>query len=486
MKLAILHVFLISWVSAGDWVIPWVANKDGSWQSYIAINNHSDLVATVDLVAVRADGEQETVTGVEIASRGHFYREAKTLFPALGSGSGYSLFIHSESEHISAAVKIASLHTASGDSPALGQAMPVEHGAPEWVFTVMPYSEAGAAAPVVVNLSNRPAQVVFKAYGETGLVIGESAPHTVAPGAPFADTLDRLFPGIEESSYVTVTSDAVLAGMTFNFNAFREPSAMLASPLVQLEDIDLYPLLITLDSAASLSSSYAQAVEDGLGFDKAAEAECPTYDVEVDLAHADSFLSAEFDWGSGCTNAFGVYHAGSIELNLRREGTLQSAGWMNGNFDFDRFATKYLGAQAEISGASHVEGSTFSSNFSLAGEWDVNADIPFYQIYASFQSNTALSINKKGTQYEAFGHFSVALTNSFNARLDAVVDDADPLLFEFSSCPWPLAGSLEVTYYEAGFRISGSIQFASGNCNTALVNLNGQSWTIYLPGVYVL
>ena len=233
MKIGMM--LMCSWLSlAGEWLLPWVANKDGAWASEIAINNHSDVDVTVTLVAVRPDGQSETVSGIQVPAYGHYRVQAGSLFESLGSGSGYCVYVYSESDRLSAAAKISSTNTSSGDSPALAHAVMLSDAGPNWLIPFMPYSSGGASAPVLVNIGDYPAHVTLTAFGGSGVPLGEST-MMIEPGLPFADTMDSLFAGVTESSYLRIQSDGLILGMAFNFNQLREPSAMLAVPSWELE-----------------------------------------------------------------------------------------------------------------------------------------------------------------------------------------------------------------------------------------------------------
>lgn len=469
-----------------EWVLPWVANRDGAWASELAINNHSAYTVEVELEAIRPSGERETVRDIALPPWGQWVADAGTTFPSLGSGSGYVVFIRADTETLSAAVKVSSLNTASGDSPSLGAAVLTAQATNRLVFQFMPYSPGAAAAPVIVNVTDQDATVEISAYSATGQAKLASISREIPGRTPFADVMDNLFPQVDEPTYLVVSSDVALVGMAFNFNVLREPSMINAQPSTIIEEEDVYPLIATLETATVLTNSFNISTADLFDL-KNADAkrdDCPQSDIDIDRTNAESYINATFDWGSGCVNLFGIYHSGSIHLQMEREGTLQTGGWMNGTLDFDQFNTRFLGSQLSIDGTTHAEGSTRSNNFTLSGSWSASASIPLYWIYGNFDSETLLSVNNKGSHYEVYGHLSVRLSAYYGMSLLGEISQQDPLKYKFANCPWPTSGRIAVTV-TYGYTVSGWLDFGTGDCNTAELNISGQSLLLYLPGIYL-
>jgi len=469
-----------------EWVIPWVANREGSWASELAINNHSAETALVVLEAIRPSGERETLDNVSIPPFGQWVADAGTVFGNLGSGSGYLVFVQADTQALSAAVKVASLNTTSGDSPSLGSAVLTGQAANRLIYQFMPYSQGGAAAPVIVNVTDQDATVEISAFGGDGQNVLGSITREISARTPFADVMANLFSQLGHPTYLIVESDVPLVGMSFNFNSLREPSMMNAQAAASIKEEDFYPLIATLETATVLTDSYNISTADLFDLDKNLKKrdDCPEVDVHIDRTHADSYINAEFDWGSGCVNLFGIFHSGKVLLHMEREGTLQTGGWMNGTLDFDQFSTRYLGSQLLIDGTTHAEGSTRSNNFTLTGSWSASASIPLYWMYGNFDSSTLLSVNNKGNHYEVYGHVSVRLASFYTMTLEGEVSQQDPLVYNFQNCPWPTSGRVMVsmTY---GYTLSGWLDFGTGDCNTAELNIAGQSMELYLPGIYL-
>lgn len=377
--------------------------------------------------------------------------------------------------NLTAGVKVASQATASGDSPALGQGVALEQAAPRLVLPYLPYESGGASAPVLVNVTDETASVTLRFVG--GQVL-DPVTVTIPPRSPLADVTTNLFPGLSTSGYMEAESNVPLVGAAFNFNALREPSMAIAQVQSTLSEEDLDGLISSLETSATLMNSYATS-SSGL-FKQSA---CPEVDVDINLNNQSSFITGHFDWGSGCTNVLGVYHSGSIDLTMQREGTIQTGGWMNGSLVMDNFTTKYLGSSAAFNGSAHAEGSTKSQNFTLSGSWSASADVPAYYLHASFSSSTYLSVNHKSDHYEAYGSFQVKYQTYYYGSIVAEVAQNDPLIYDFETCIWPTDGKLMLTL-QYGIPLTGSLDFGTGDCNTAVLTVNGVSQTLYLPGIY--
>lgn len=480
-RISLLMMVFSATVFAGDWVIPWVANKDATWASEMAIDNHEDFAVNVELTGIRPDGSQQIVGGISIPAGGQWVGQAGTVFNQLGSGSGYAVFVHADGEALSAGVKVSSLATSSGDSPALGYAMPLASGATRLVFQFMPFSQGGAAAPVIVNTTDAEAEVVIQAYGRNGLI--NSAQSTLQLGAqrPFADVLPGIFPDadISESTYLVVSSDKPLVGMSFNFNTIREPSMMNAQPLTQISEEDFNALFMTLNTVAVVTESYNAGTSGILGKD-APKRSCPDVSVDINWTNAESFIVADFDWGDGCSNIFG-WHSGAASLHMEREGTVQDGGWMKGSLIFDEYTTRYLGSDLFINGATHMEGSTRTNNFVLTGEWEMSANVPVYWFHGTLNSSTSLNVNRRDGDLVAYGHIAVQASAYYYGAFDGTVSQDDPLVYEgWEDCIWPTSGRINVsmTY---GYTVHGYLDFGTGDCGTATLNIGGQSTTLYLP-----
>jgi len=470
-------------LQAQSWVLPWVANKDDAWASELAINNHSTEPAELSLTAIRPNGEQETVS-VNVPGNGQLTLDAGATFEALGSGSGYSVFIKGSDINISAAVKIKSLATDSGDSPALGHAVRLEEGMTSLVFQFMPYSQGGAAAPVIVNLAEVEAHLTLLLYDED-----HSTPlakeMVLAAKTPFADVIANLFPESTANSYLIVQSDQPVAGMSFSFNTIREPSTMNAQAVApEFTEEDLAAFMATLDTGSQASSSYVQATSGLFDLKKPNKSDnCPAVDVDININNSDSFISAHFDWGDGCTNVFGVTSKGAIQLDMVREGKLTEAAWMNGTLAFEDYEVRYLASNFALDGYLHMEGSVRSDNFTLNGEWEGRAVSPFYGVHATYQSNSYLSINKKTDHHEVYGHLNVTASQFYYFSMQGMISQSDPLIYNYDVCPWPTSGTISLTI-NWGYPVSGFLDFRTGDCNTAILNVAGVQTTLYLPGIY--
>lgn len=480
---SILLVFtLITSARGGEWVVPWVAHRDGQWASQVVINNQGDSEESFRLEAVRADGSRQIVENMQVEAASQRVLNPGQIFDQLGSGAGYSIFISSESQTWSAAVRVASTNTASGFSPASAAGTPLEQSADRLLFPLLPAD--GFAAPVIVNLENTTVTIALSAFTESG-PHGEPIVITIPPRTPFTQLMQGdggLFSTLNESAYLLVEADGAVAGAGFYFNDFLEPAMINALSQVEVDSTLVAPLLSTLETAGTVTGAFDTSV--GSLINKAGKREdCPQIDIDISITNPESLIQARFDWGAGCTNRFGVFHAGAADLNFQRQGNLAS-GSMEGRLEFDQFLTKYLGSTVNIDGSTHFQGSTNSKNFSWSGHWQMNAGAAVYGAASSLNADVAIIINENGGNLEGSGQIKIQIDSVYNSDIFAAVDAADPLIYNLETCIWPTDGRLNFDIYYAGYRYSGYIDFGTGNCNTAEVSLRGVQTELYLPGLY--
>ncbi|CAM2067735.1 DUF5719 domain-containing protein [Sulfidibacter corallicola] len=472
---------------AGEWVVPWLSNRDGEWSSAITINNHGTEPVTYSLHAVRANGESQTIDGLSIGAQGQVILDAADTFDQLGSGGGFALFVSSSSDSLSIGAKVASLNTASQDSPALAGAINAKNAYTRLVFPSMPYAFGANSAAVLVNMGDEPIDVVLQLFGTQGLLL-TSAPITLQPRTPSPQLMALVFPELVDDTYIVVDTQAPLIGAAFNFNAQNEPSLMNAEPVPTADLDELTPLLMAMDTAGTLASGYGDSTEVVLGKNTPSPAvdkreDCPAITREFNPTQEESFLTATLDYGTGCTSMFGVFHSGSVSLTLSREGSL-TAGWMSGMLGFDEFVTRYQGENFSIDGQVRAEGSTATRNFTLAGDWRAEADSDRYGVYGQVDAEVFLSANWRDNMFEVYGSYQTDITNSgYQYSISGEVPQNDPLQFDFATCIWPIDGTVTFTV-TSGYSYSGSIDFGTGDCQTAVVTVAGQSQTLDLSGIY--
>jgi hypothetical protein len=467
---------------AGEWVLPWMANRDGQFASEIAINNHGSETATVNLQAVRTDGSHEMVE-VEVPGATQQVFNPGMLFQTLGSGSGYSVFMTSESENLSAAVRVASVATASGFSAAMGEAVLMEHSSDQLAFPLVPAN--GFAGLVLVNVTDTPINVSIAAYTQQG-VTGEPVTLEISPRTPFSQLVSGesgLFPDLVEDAYLLVKGDGAMVGAEFYFNELVEPAMINAQTQVDVDASLLNPLLATLETAATINQSMDTSI-NSLTNTKRAQMTCPEANINVNITKPESLIEGNLDWGTGCTNRFGVFHAGVITLNFERQGSLLEGSWMSGRLAFEQFQTRYLGSNSIIDGATSVQADTDSKNFSWTGSWDIAAEAPIYGTTGSLTSNVAFIVNGVNDQLIGSGSLSVRINAVYNSDIEAFIDPANPLVYQFEDCIWPTSGRIDFEVDYAGFKYRGWLDFNTGNCNTATLSLRGIETELYLPGIY--
>lgn len=484
MRFGVLFLILSLQVTllAGDWVLPWMANRDAQWASEIVINNHSTADAMVTLQAVRPDGSSQTAEVMLPATAQQVFN-AGELFSALGSGSGYAVFISSENDSLTAAVRVASLNTASGFSASMGEAIPFAQTADQLLYPLIPAE--GFAGVVVVNPSDQVVNATVAAYTAHGS-FGEPVTLSINPRTPISNLVSGdsgLFPNLAEPAYLLVQADGPLAGAEFYFNDLLEPSMINALANVAVDETLLNPLFVTLETMSTVNQSMDTSI-DGLSSKTSSKMDCPDSNVNVNITEPESLITANLDWGTGCTNRFGVYHAGSIDLNFQRQGSLLSGGWMNGSLSFNQFQTKYLGSTASINGTTIIQADTDSKNFSWTGKWQASADTAIYGTASSMSSNVALLVNGVDDNLIGTGSVNIVIDTYYDSSIQAFVDPADPLVYNYDTCIWPASGRIDFEIDYANYTYRGYVDFGTGDCNTATVSLRGVSSEFYLPGLY--
>lgn len=462
-------------VWAGDWVLPWVATKDGEWRSEIVINNLSDTTATVGMTAVRPSGEQETEL-VTVPPFSQWASAARDLFVDLGSGSGYTVFCSADVDSMTIAARVASEQAASGFSPSMGSAVDEKHAATTLVYPTMPAD--GFSAPAVVNLGQEEATVQISAFTATGQ-FGETF-HTTIPGrTPYANVVTNLFPGLSEGAYLVVRSNTAVVGANFSFNTGLEPSMITAVPGTEVDTTVIEPLLAGLATTATVADVYNMSTSTI--YDK--RRDCPDVTSDVSLTNPEQFIVASVDYGSGCTDALGVYHSGSLGLNLAREGGL-SGGWMTGAMTFNNFESRYNGNAAEVDGAVALEGSTISKNFTLIADLQISADAPTFETSGDLAIDAMLNVNLSDTVFRVFGNLTTVVDALYIYDLNAVIASSDPLIYDYLACQWPSDGRIDFVLHYSGRKTAGWLDFGTGSCTTVTLNMRNQQQTIDLNGLY--
>ena len=216
-------------------ILPWVTNNP-NFRSTVIVNNLNDVDVEVILVATRNNGDEEGVI-LEIPALSQVAADAGSLFPVLGDGPGYTVIAVYNDPNVSSAFIINSQSGASGNSPAQADVVSPDAAGENLLFNFLPVIPgSGASAPVVVNLGEEEAQIVFHAY-QGGTEIATSEPIALASGRPFADITANLFPGVEGNIFVVAESTQPLVGMAFIFNEFGEPSMANATAIAAVPGV---------------------------------------------------------------------------------------------------------------------------------------------------------------------------------------------------------------------------------------------------------
>lgn len=471
MKWFSLLVLCCAPVFGGEWLLPWVSNLDGAWKSTLIVNNHAAETVRFDLTAMRPDGTTQSISAIEVGPLGQWTGDAGSVFAELGSGGGYSVFVRSDSDQLSTAVAVASLNTASGDSPALTAGINTRMLGNRLVFPVMQDPDTGFAAPVIVNLDTTDAAVSLRAMGPNGQ-IGETMALTVPAGRPIAELTSSLWPNLDETTYLLAESTTRIGGAAFAFNAIREPSMTLAQPAGTPNTDDLDTMLASLGAMSSVLQVYAEG-----GDGESGKMDCPEIAINNDLQSGS--LQIEADWGAGCTNSLGVTHAGSISFLFQFVSAGSFPTWLSGDLTLSQFQTSYQGQSSTFDGQVHAEADINSLNLSASGL--LTAQVSGVESwYGSYASRFSLSAHHVGdARYNLYGDFFIEVTDTEYASMQALVSSSDPLRYDFSLCPWPVSGKVDIRIFY-GYPMPGSVDFDTGDCNTAVVTIAGQSETIQL------
>ncbi len=205
---------------------PWISNSDGNFEAILIANNFGDQPVEVSLTATRREGETETVTRT-IAAHGFLREPASTLFPALGSGAGYSVLLTGASSKLRGSWVTNSLQAASGQSPSQGVAVeiPPEEGeineriAHRLMFGYLPINDELISAPVLVNTGAEATDIDLRFFDASGTLVAETTLENVPPWAPFAAVANQLVPeGVGEAMMVAESSGQRITGVSFVFN----------------------------------------------------------------------------------------------------------------------------------------------------------------------------------------------------------------------------------------------------------------------------
>jgi hypothetical protein len=258
-------IFMCLWCASAfafqtDSVFPWVTNNQ-NFSGLMVINNLSGDPVDVTLNAVRGDGTSEMIT-LSLDPFGQMVDTAANLFTELGEGAGYTVYLNSDSDLIKGAFVISGLGSASGNSPAQADVLPLDSAGNVILFNYMPIGD-GFSAPGVVNTGDADATVRLIAY-QNGITQAQQEV-TIPAGRPFADVTSNLFPGLTGDVYVVAESDQPVLGMAFLFNDALEPSMAAAAPIDAVPDapVDNTPTdIVDVDTFNGAGSSYQLLVDE--------------------------------------------------------------------------------------------------------------------------------------------------------------------------------------------------------------------------------
>ena len=222
-------------VRAGtELVYPWISNNEGQFESLLVATNPSGQEAHITFTAYRNQGPPET-TSRTLPARGVLKELASSLFPELGSGSGYTVVLQSQTPNITGVWVTNNLVTGTGRSPSQGVAVSVpapyqpftQRTGSRILFDYLPVTGNLISAPVVVNIGSEPADVVLQFFNQSGQLVGEDREslRALEPFRPFAAVANNLVGAGSGDVYMTATTEhGTLTGVAFVFNDVGEPA----------------------------------------------------------------------------------------------------------------------------------------------------------------------------------------------------------------------------------------------------------------------
>jgi len=206
----------------------WISNRTGDFESILIANNFGDTAVTATLTARRASGEPEVVER-GIPAHGFLKERASSLFPGLGSGSGYTVTLEADTEDIRGRWVTNNLQSASGQSPSQGVAVVLpENGetnaliGTRLLFGFLPVTDSFNSAPVIVNIGDGPTTVTLEFYDATGAKVGQTSLENLEPNRPFATAANNLVTGDTDVFLVATSDRQLITGVSFTFNSAFE------------------------------------------------------------------------------------------------------------------------------------------------------------------------------------------------------------------------------------------------------------------------
>lgn len=462
----------------GHQTLPWIASKDGEWASQIILNNPSSQEANLQLQAIRPDGVVHEAN-LSLSPHQQQVHDPQELFPTLGSGSGFSLFISGDNSNLSAAARVASSQAASGFSPAMASAVRNEHASNRLLFPAMPND--GFSAIAITNITESSQQVQITAFTQTGQY-GEPVTVTIEAKRPYATVLSQLFPDLSDNAYLIISGEDALIGANFSFNSELEPAMINAEPAPADDTAIVSPLLTSVSTINAVSDGYTDATA-GVYSKVPTKMECPEVTTDIVLTDPNQFVTATVDYGTGCTTPTGVYRSGSITLSLAREGNISTGALLSGTLNLNNLTTQYQGSDATVNGDILVSGSTLSANFAASGNLSISGTSQLYETTGDAEFGFNLQGQVSENSVSLYGDVAVLVDANYNYDVNATIASQTPLVYTLD-CPWPVSGLVAFTTVHSNRTYTGTLDFDTGACYSATLIINGVTKTIDLSEYY--
>lgn len=203
-------------------VIPWVV-QNSQWTSRVSLFNAGDEDTSVQLKAVTRSGDMGEKI-IEIPANSVFVAASEELFGAL---TGYAISVHSPSESIYPSFITFNRDAASKASPAQTVGLFPNQWGQHLLFGYLPGDMVPALVLLAPEMSVEETELECMLFSESGAT-GISATLRLQGNRPLALVVTDMFQidSLPAGAAVKVrsTNGALLAGTSFVFNNFLEPS----------------------------------------------------------------------------------------------------------------------------------------------------------------------------------------------------------------------------------------------------------------------
>jgi len=239
MKYVLMVLCVVPFLNAGEtngWVIPWVANRSGQWSTRLVLTNSEPETIHYNLMAYRSGGESQEIQGTVDANETKVL-DAGAIFDQLGSGTGYTVYLSSQSSRLRAEYLLTSLSLGKEGSPACGTALPINSKQYQLSIDALTNNSSLFSAVVVVNPNDGEQEVSWQAFpaNETGALKAKNA-IILKPWEPTVIALEDLFLDAQGMLRLELEGEFPILATGFVFSQDREPTIVEAQERFALPD----------------------------------------------------------------------------------------------------------------------------------------------------------------------------------------------------------------------------------------------------------